>query len=846
MALADARTLEALDFAAVRDRVVAATRTHRGRAYARELLPQDDFDVVRHEQLRTEAVRSLIAGSISASCRRSRPRRSPRPRSWGGRSAAAIFARSATRLLLRPRPIAPSREHTRSARRRCRLYAAARADACDRRCDRRTRQCARSGVAGAWAHPAQPSASASRRARSRRLDSELAKVRESDSRPDRHDSQRALRHPDQSRVLRGVPSIVHDTSASGQTLFVEPLAALETNNRVRTLQIEEEREIAAHSRGAFARRRHARRPISKRTSKCSRGSTCSPRRPSSPAESTSVAPELSDDPVLGDRARTPSVARRRAPSRNRSQSTTRRGCSSSAVRTWAAKTVALKMVGLFVVMTYCGMQLPAGTRARRPLRARRGRHRRRTIARRERLDLFRAPCSGCARCSTVRMRGRWRSWTKSAAAPSRAPARRSRSRCWSDCSRRGARAIVSTHSVELKLFAHATAGRRERERALRSEHASRRPSSSTSGRRDSRWHFRSRRGWASIRRSSSARRTLLERRERDYEAALCRARAAQQRAARGALADWNASAASVAASSRRGEPRARRARGGTAAPSARAPRNGCSRACATLRASWRSASETRRRPSCSAQTHRSDAPRPRNSPDEAARTEAARHTSPGDRVRILSLNQEGIVAEDWDERLLVSRRFNEDDGGEERRSPRTSAVQARRRGDGAGRGDARHERGAAFVGGARRSRQALRRGRTDRRTMDRRRAACRELAAALDSRQREPGCSGAALQEYSARTCRRQEPALRQRRRRFDRRHDDRAADVSVARARAICSTVSITSRPSADFAERLALGASAARQARHRSDESRSAPRVYGRARIRSSGSPKRAIASR
>ncbi len=36
---------------------------------------------------------------------------------------------------------------------------------------------------------------------------------------------------------------MHDTSASGQTLFVEPLAALETNNRVRTLRLEEEREV---------------------------------------------------------------------------------------------------------------------------------------------------------------------------------------------------------------------------------------------------------------------------------------------------------------------------------------------------------------------------------------------------------------------------------------------------------------------------------------------------------------------------------------------------------------------------------------------------------------------------
>ncbi len=40
-----------------------------------------------------------------------------------------------------------------------------------------------------------------------------------------------------------VPGVVHDTSSSGQTLFVEPLAALDANNRVRTLRVEEEREI---------------------------------------------------------------------------------------------------------------------------------------------------------------------------------------------------------------------------------------------------------------------------------------------------------------------------------------------------------------------------------------------------------------------------------------------------------------------------------------------------------------------------------------------------------------------------------------------------------------------------
>ncbi|MBV8718766.1 MAG: endonuclease MutS2, partial [Chloroflexi bacterium] len=40
-----------------------------------------------------------------------------------------------------------------------------------------------------------------------------------------------------------VPGIVHDQSASGATLFVEPLAVVEMANRWRTLIVEEEREV---------------------------------------------------------------------------------------------------------------------------------------------------------------------------------------------------------------------------------------------------------------------------------------------------------------------------------------------------------------------------------------------------------------------------------------------------------------------------------------------------------------------------------------------------------------------------------------------------------------------------
>lgn len=43
---------------------------------------------------------------------------------------------------------------------------------------------------------------------------------------------------------RKIPGIVHDESASGKTVFIEPAEVVQSNNRLRELQIEERREIA--------------------------------------------------------------------------------------------------------------------------------------------------------------------------------------------------------------------------------------------------------------------------------------------------------------------------------------------------------------------------------------------------------------------------------------------------------------------------------------------------------------------------------------------------------------------------------------------------------------------------
>jgi len=61
--LADEQTLEALDFASVRDRVIGATNTQRGRVLAISLAPLTDFDEVRRAQAQTAEMRELVAGA---------------------------------------------------------------------------------------------------------------------------------------------------------------------------------------------------------------------------------------------------------------------------------------------------------------------------------------------------------------------------------------------------------------------------------------------------------------------------------------------------------------------------------------------------------------------------------------------------------------------------------------------------------------------------------------------------------------------------------------------------------------------------------------------------------------
>jgi DNA mismatch repair protein MutS2 len=60
-----------------------------------------------------------------------------------------------------------------------------------------------------------------------------------------------------------IPGVVHDQSASGATLFIEPLATLDLNNRWRQLQVEEEREVERILRALTAKIAQEEEPIAR-------------------------------------------------------------------------------------------------------------------------------------------------------------------------------------------------------------------------------------------------------------------------------------------------------------------------------------------------------------------------------------------------------------------------------------------------------------------------------------------------------------------------------------------------------------------------------------------------------
>jgi DNA mismatch repair protein MutS2 len=357
--LADDRTLEVLDFPAIREIVARLTMTDRATIRAREMLPHVDIGLVRLEQSATAEMRRIAADASFAL---------PRTREVG--DAIGRAAKGSTLAALELRDIG---------------IALASADAAVRRVRGSIAPVLQARCAGA--QPLPEVAAAIDRAIGEagdvldRASPALARIRRNaihaqDDARDRCAS--ILRSPKYARAIQdpivtmregrfvvpvkaefasSVPGVVHDTSSSGHTLFVEPLDALEVNNRLRTLRIEEEREIArilaelSHLVGSRAERAEANLEVLAEIDLVlARARVASSMGAIAPLVVDTPRMQINSGrhPLLGDRAVPQSFAL------------------GDEVRliiisgpNMGGKTVSLKLAGLFLAMTYCGMHVPA-------------------------------------------------------------------------------------------------------------------------------------------------------------------------------------------------------------------------------------------------------------------------------------------------------------------------------------------------------------------------------------------------------------------------------------------------------------------------------------------------------
>ncbi|MBV9717969.1 MAG: Smr/MutS family protein [Candidatus Eremiobacteraeota bacterium] len=631
----------------MRARVVDATHTQRGKNYAIELAPSDDFDSVRSEQLRTQAVRALIAESdfhvmpaietnaLTQAAQLGQTLAAADLRAVGVAIAAAgAAARAAAHRAELAEILAAYHD----------LGALARSivDGIDERgmvLDR---------ASPALARVRRNLAQAQADARDR-LGAILNSAKYAKAIQDRIVTIRNGRFviPIKAEFAAGLPSIVHDTSASGQTLFVEPLSALETNNRIRTLQIEEEREVRrildAFSRdiGSHAAAIDANVEMLARLDLLAAKAEHAIRSQSAP-------PELHDEPLLIiESGRHPLLGERAVPQSLRLDGTTRLLVISGP--NMGGKTVALKTAGLFVIMAYCGMQVPAA-------RACVGRFERvladigdeqsvvaNTSTFSAHLERMREMLDG-ADSRTLVVVDEIGGGTEPSAGAALAIAMLERLLA---C---GARGVVSTHSVELKLFAHAVPG--VVNASVRFDPKTFAPTFEldvgTPG-QSLAFPLATRLGIDPqiVQRAEA----LLERRERDYENALAQLaqRNSELREERMQLAAARREVAHELET-------AARARGELDDERRQFAARAEERMQRALREFVRELDRrkiTRSQASLLAQTVEkmrrdlgigSRAP----APAEAGAYE------PGDAVRIVSLDQEGAVVEDWGERLLVS------------------------------------------------------------------------------------------------------------------------------------------------------------------------------------------------
>ena len=165
--------------------------------------------------------------------------------------------------------------------------------------------------------------------------------------------------PVKSEYRSQVSGLVHDTSASGSTLFIEPMSVVDANNEIRILKSEEQAEIErimtamSEQVGMFSEQLAANISCLVKLEEYFAKSNLG-------AKMNAVTPEITEEPMLKlNKARHPLIPKENVVPTTIVIGETYNSLIITGPNT-GGKTVSLKTAGLLTLMTMCGMMIPAG------------------------------------------------------------------------------------------------------------------------------------------------------------------------------------------------------------------------------------------------------------------------------------------------------------------------------------------------------------------------------------------------------------------------------------------------------------------------------------------------------
>lgn len=164
--------------------------------------------------------------------------------------------------------------------------------------------------------------------------------------------------PVKSEHKNAVAGLVHDTSASGQTYFIEPLAVVEANNEITILKGKEQEEIERIIRDLTAECAGFSEQLSSDFTACAQLNVYFAKAELG-AKMAATVPEISDDgEIILNRARHPLIDKNKVVPVDFQLGKDYDSLIITGPNT-GGKTVILKTVGLLTLMTMCGLMIPA-------------------------------------------------------------------------------------------------------------------------------------------------------------------------------------------------------------------------------------------------------------------------------------------------------------------------------------------------------------------------------------------------------------------------------------------------------------------------------------------------------